>query len=142
MRHQWPSVAAMPLGFWRWPHVSPTTEWADHADGSIGVETDFLDRFEGLRAQVGFALPITSGYRSPAHNAAVSTTGDDGPHVLARAADIRVYGVRAFQVIAAAIACGFTGIGVQQKGDQGQRYVHVDDLPEAPGRPRPTVWTY
>lgn len=34
----------------------------------------------------------------------------------------------------------FTGIGIQQKG--GDRYIHLDNLPNAPGQPRPTVWSY
>jgi hypothetical protein len=39
-----------------------------------------------------------------------------------------------------ALAKGFTGIGVQQKG--GGRFIHLDNLPNGPGQPRPTVWSY
>jgi RimJ/RimL family protein N-acetyltransferase len=40
----------------------------------------------------------------------------------------------------AALALGFTGMGFQQKGNS--RFLHLDDLPDAPGQPRPTVWSY
>jgi zinc D-Ala-D-Ala carboxypeptidase len=39
-----------------------------------------------------------------------------------------------------ALEQGFTGIGVSQKG--AIRFIHVDDLPDAPGQPRPTIWSY
>jgi hypothetical protein len=131
----YPSVAAMPPGSWRWPHIDPATEWACHSDGTIFVVPEFLDRIEELRMRCGFALPITSGYRSPAHNAAVSTTGDDGPHTTGKACDIGVDGVKAFTLISIALQMGFTGLGVNQKGTG--RFIHVDDAHETP-----TIWSY
>lgn len=143
MRYAFANLGAMAPSFWRWPHINPAHEWADHVDGSIVVETDFLDRFERLRAALGYALPINSGYRTPAHNRAVSTTGDNGPHTTGRACDIRIYGARALDLITAARALGFTGFGVQQKETVPllERYVHVDDL-TAPAYPRPGLWSY
>lgn len=143
MRYEFTSVAAMPPGFWRWFHFDPAKEWADKASGKIVVETDYMDRLELLRDQCGFPLPVNSGYRTPEHNAQVSFTGTDGPHTTARASDIRIYGVRAFKLVEAALACGFTGIGLQQKGPIEGRYCHLDDLPEGDlAIPRPMVWTY
>lgn len=143
MRYEFASVAALPVGFWKWPHVSPAKEWADHMSGSLVVETDFLDRFEQLRNTLGFPLIINSGYRTPEHNAIVSFTGDDGPHTTGRACDIRLYGERVLMLISAARALGFTGFGLDQKSTTaiGARYIHIDDL-AAPAFPRPMVWTY
>lgn len=104
------------------------------------IEESFVDRLDELRALVGFALPITSGYRCPVHNARVSSTGADGPHTTGQAADIAVDRQKAYAVLQAAVSMGFTGVGLNQKG--GRRFVHLDTLPNAPGQPRPTVWTY
>ena len=104
------------------------------------LQPDFLQRVQRLRDVVGFALPVSSGGRCPAHNAKVSSTGANGPHTTGRAIDLAVSRLQALLVIAAALKLGFTGIGVQQKGDK--RFVHLDDLPNAPGQPRPTIWSY
>lgn len=101
-----------------------------------------MRKVEALRTLCGFPFPITSAYRCPDHNAKVSSTGRTGPHTTGRAIDIGVRGEQAFKLVQLALQYGttFTGIGLQQKG-QG-RFVHLDDLPNAQGQPRPTVWTY
>jgi uncharacterized protein YcbK (DUF882 family) len=90
-----------------------------------------------LRTRCGFPLPITSGYRSPAYNRLVASTGDDGPHTTGKAADIRVEGVHAFTLISIALQMGFTGLGIQQKGPRESRYIHLDDCHDLP-----TLWSY
>lgn len=142
MRVTWASAAEILPGAWLWPHIDPAREWADSASGALVVETEFLSRLESLRADLGWPLIITSGYRTPAHNAAISTTGEDGPHTTGRAVDIKIHGSRALELIAAATDLGFTGFGLQQRGPVGTRYVHLDDLPSTLTRPRPWVWTY
>lgn len=141
MRSEFASAAELPFNFWRWRHVDPAREWACKGTGKIVVETDFLDLFEKLRGMYGRPLIISSGYRSPEHNAAVSTTGDDGPHTTAQAVDIKIYGSHAFELVALAIGLGFTGVGVSQKGEHAKRFVHLDTL-RAPAHPRPMLWSY
>ncbi len=34
------------------------------------------------------------------------------------------------------------GIGIKQKGDYASRFVHLDDLPNGSGQPRPWCWSY
>ena len=131
------NVNEMPHGFWRWPHFDAATEWACKGTGKIVVVPDFMDRLEELRVRVGFALPINSGYRSPEHNQAVSSSGDDGPHTTGQAADIRVHSLQAMTVLSAALQLGFVGVGVQQKGPHGGRYIHVDTA-----RAVPALWSY
>lgn len=104
------------------------------------IEESFVDMLDELRAIVGFPLPVTSGYRCPPHNERVSTTGKDGPHTTGQAADIAVDRDKAYRLLDAAMSMGFTGIGLNQKG--AKRFVHLDTLRNAPGQPRPTVWTY
>jgi zinc D-Ala-D-Ala carboxypeptidase len=100
----------------------------------------FMDSLEQLRSAYGKPMPITSGYRCPKHNAAVSNTGGDGPHTTGRAADIGVRGSDAKRLLSEALKLGFTGIGINQKGNA--RFIHVDDLPNGATCPRPTVWSY
>jgi hypothetical protein len=85
---------------------------------------------------------LTSAYRCPEYNAFVSTTGDDGPHVLGQAFDVLIYGRHGYKLVELAIAEGFTGIFWMQHGDHGQRYMHLDDLPDAPRHPRPWIMSY
>lgn len=104
------------------------------------IDHAFITELDDLRHHLGFALPISSGYRCPDHNARVSITGRTGPHTTGRAADIAVSHARAYDVLQAAMMMRFTGIGVNQKGSA--RFIHLDNLPNATGQPRPTVWSY
>jgi uncharacterized protein YcbK (DUF882 family) len=131
------SIETLTPGLWRWPHIDAASEWACKGTGRIVVVPDFLDRLEALRMRVGFALPISSGYRSPSHNMDVSTTGDDGPHTTGEAADIRVNGMQALALLGAALQLGFLGIGISQKGPHGSRFIHVDTA-----RDIPALWSY
>jgi hypothetical protein len=71
----------------------------------------------------------------------VSTTGFDGPHTTGKAADILVYGEDALLLLKLALARGFTGIGISQKGDIHSRFIHLDILAQ-PDYPRPFLWSY
>lgn len=105
--------------------------------GENEIQKVFVDRLDALRGIVGFPLIVNSGYRCPVHDAAV---GGAGPHTTGRAADLRVDRERALRVIVEAGRLGFTGFGVKQQG--ASRFLHLDDLPAEPGRPRPTIWSY
>jgi len=104
------------------------------------IADDFVTKLDTLRQRVGFALAITSGYRCPVYNNQVSTTGFTGPHTTGKAADLAVSRKQAYIVLREALAMGFTGIGVDQKGES--RFIHLDDLTEPSHAPRPTVWSY
>lgn len=85
---------------------------------------------------------INSGYRCPAHNAKVSKTGESGPHTTGLAADIRISGKPAYELVAKAIELGATGIGLHQHGPRESRFVHLDTLANSADYPRPVIWTY
>lgn len=123
-----------------WRHFQ-LNEFACHCGcGQNLIDHQFVTELDELRHRLGYPLVITSGYRCPDHNAKVSSTGRTGPHVAGRAADIGVDRTRAYEVLQTALLMKFTGIGVQQKG--GARFIHLDNLPNAPGQPRPVVWSY
>lgn len=94
-----------------------------------------------LRHRFGRPLIVSSGARCPAYNARVSGTGLTGPHTK-DACDFAVAGQDAYELLAIAMDMGFSGIGVSQKGPHSSRFIHVDDLPQEPGQPRPWVWSY
>jgi uncharacterized protein YcbK (DUF882 family) len=102
---------------------------------------DFMDKVQKVRDAFGKAMIVTSAARCPDHNASVSATKSrTGPHTTGRAIDIAVSHKDAHRLLIILMAHGFTGIGVNQKG--GSRFLHMDDLPEAPGQPRPHLWSY
>lgn len=123
----------------RWPHFTEQELACPHCN-ELNMDPEFMGRLVNMRLSLGFAFPITSGYRCPEHNARVSSTGLDGPHTTGRAVDIALRGEQALIVVESARRFGFSGIGVRQHGDG--RYVHLDDLFDAPGRPRPWLWSY
>jgi uncharacterized protein YcbK (DUF882 family) len=106
--------------------------------GVADMNPVFLEWLDNLRHQAGFPLVIASGYRCPAHNQAVSSTGPDGPHTTGRAADVRVDRGRArrLMLLAERMDPPVQGLGINQKGSG--RFLHLDLC----DRPEPTVWTY
>lgn len=133
--------------FWPWPDFSPKemaerSEGWDHGTSPVKVDPELMERLQILRYGLGFPLPVTSGYRGPDYNARVSSTGHTGPHTSGRAADISIHGERAHILLEAAFQVGFTGIGVNQKGPQQARFVHLDILAAGEAQPRPRVWSY
>ena len=86
-------------------------------------------------------MTINSAYRCPKHNAVVSATGESGPHTKS-SYDVAVSGVSALKLITIAHDEGFSGIGVSQKGKHTDRFIHIDDLLNEVGQPRPWIWSY
>lgn len=117
-------------------------EFACNCCGENFIKASFIDQLQRLRTEAGFQFIINSGYRCPKHNRRVSSTGLSGPHTTGRAADVKVSGSQAYQLIALALEHGFTGIGIKQGGDWSQRFVHLDNLEDSEDRSRPRVWTY
>ena len=115
-------------------------ELACHCGCGLLPEKTFQDRIEVLRQRYGKPLIVTSGARCPDYNEKVSHTGRTGPHTKGRAIDFAIRGGDALHLLMLAVTMGFTGIGVSQKG--ASRFLHLDDLPNAEGQPRPWVWSY
>ena len=136
-------IVSSPLDWTRWPNFSER-EFACKGSGLCKMHPGFMDRLQALRTEFGKALRVTSGYRSPAHNAAVSSTKSaSGPHTTGRAVDLAVSHEDAYRLLALALKHGFTGIGIAQKGEPKTRFIHLDDLTPADGHtPRPTIWSY
>ena len=103
------------------------------------IEHELIDKLQALRTACGFPFKITSGYRSADHPVERKKS-KPGTHALGLAADIGVRGQQALEIISKARDFGFTGIGVNQKGNA--RFIHLDISKDSQGRPRPHIWSY
>ena len=104
--------------------------------GKNEMKPEFMAKLQALRTAYGKPMKITSGYRCPQHPIEAKKAAP-GAHASGCACDIGVEGKEAYQILKLALASGFTGIGVQQKGTG--RFIHLDTLE---GGPRPNVWSY
>lgn len=138
----------MPSEFWNDIKYFTSDEFRCQGDQCCGnverMQPAFIMTLDRIRQTLGFPLIVSSGYRCPKHNNAVSSTGYDGPHTTGNAADILLYGAQAHQFIGLAVDANLMGIGIEQKSTtlRGARFIHVDRLSNRGDRPRPWVWTY
>ncbi len=86
------------------------------------LHRDLLDRLQALRDALGRPVIINSGYRNPAHNAAVGGS-PTSYHLRGMGADIRVPGISPQALADAARQVGFRGIIAYAT------FVHVDVRP-------------
>tara|TARA_R110000822_G_scaffold1244_9_gene5594 strand:- start:440 stop:811 length:372 start_codon:yes stop_codon:yes gene_type:complete len=115
------------------------SELADRKTGECLMDPFFMDKIMSLRRKFAAPMQITSGYRSKETNAAVGGA-DTSAHLYGKAVDVLIRGGDAYRLVQLAIAEGFTGIGVSQKGSS--RFIHLDTMPNSAEQPRPTIWSY
>lgn len=121
---------------WRWTHFT-WDEMKCKGSGRNEMDPVFMDLLEEIRVEYGQPMTIVSGYRSPEHNAKVSSTGAKGPHTTGKAVDVAVRGPDAHRLLKIALAHGIKGVGVAQKGKS--RFLHLDMVEN---EHRPWVWSY
>ena len=102
--------------------------------GLAHMDENFMKMLQQLRDKLG-ALPITSGVRCENHNKK-SGGYPKSAHLQSIGADIRIYGPRALALVEEARRIGFSGIGIAQKGEYKNRFIHLDILP------RQALWSY
>ena len=115
------------------------------------MDPDFMELVQTIRTETGIRMPVTSAVRCPVHDRIVGGSGNAGrgPHTKeasssgkAKALDSQVFdSARAFVIVQAAMARGFTGLGILQKGPSERRHIHLDSLSPAEYS-RPRLWTY
>lgn len=126
----------------RWPNFSENElicSASGYENPNVGAFTELMDNVQLLRDYLGFPFQVNSAYRSELHpiEAAKIIAGKRaGLHNYA-AIDIYVPIEYCYDFIAAAIQFGFTGIGVNLKGDLKGRFIHLDRR-TSPSR----VWSY
>ena len=111
--------------------------------GRIAMDEGFMRRLIGLREATGIPMRVASGFRCPAYDGAVGGSGapGSGPHVCGKAIDMALGGEDLPRLMGVALAMGFTGFGLLQKGRHDRRFIHLDDL-SPDEAPRPRIWTY
>lgn len=107
--------------------------------GENKMDPSFLVRLQDIREIFGVPMHISSAYRCPAWNTRKSKSGANGPHTTGRAVDVLVSGNDALRLIRIALERGITGVGVSQKGEYTDRFLHIDDLTDGI---RPHTWSY
>ena len=116
------------------------------ASGLCKMEPDFLEAIQILRKHFGRPLKISSGYRDPTTHPIESAKAQPGVHAYGLAADIIISHGLAYDLLNMVMTLKiFTGIGIQQKGHAGQRFIHIDIATPHNYRMdviRPTVWSY
>lgn len=112
----------VPTHSWPWKNFTPQ-ELACRGTGELLINEHAINCLQALREALGIALTIHSAYRSPIHNARVGGA-PLSQHKFARAFDIGTRNVSADTLMQAALAVGFTGIGVGAK-----TFLHVDTGP-------------
>ena len=93
------------------------------------MDGEFMRMLQTLRDEMQGPLKVSSGFRCEDHNQMVSTTGRNGTPTQARAPDILISGETAMVLFKKARQIGFSGIGLNQKGNHASRFVHLDTLP-------------
>ena len=123
----------------RWKNFELSEFSCSHC-GKNEINESLIDVLQRIRAQVGFGMPISSGYRCGKHPVE-TRKAKPGSHASGLAADVSVSHKQAFDVLKAALRDPeVTGIGISQKGKN--RFIHIDIAPEIEGRPRPHLWSY
>jgi len=112
-----------------------------HGDGKLsGVNQAILDKFNQIQTSAGTPLTVTSGFRDPAHNAAVGGAKNSA-HTRGNAVDVTFGGgiPETLKLIEAASKAGIGGIGVYRPGvlhfdTEGKRAwgpsYHADSIPD------------
>ena len=124
-------------GDWKesWEKFKPDEFKCSHC-GPLEIHEDLLDLLQEARESWG-PLSITSAYRCPIHNSAVSKTGPGGPHTTGKAVDIHVSNSQHRKQLIDYFATKVTGLGI------AKTFIHIDLLYEEDGfEMRPNCWIY
>lgn len=101
-------------------------EFKDPVTGQSEMDPIFMKLLDEARTIAGITFHITSGFRSPSHNAAVGGKKDSA-HLTGQAADIAcVDSVSRFKIVQAALMAGFKRIEV------AAAHIHLDSAADLP----------
>ena len=105
----------------------------DERDSYMNMDVSFLNKLSKARELAAIGFKITSGYRSPAHNAKVGGVPSSS-HTVGRAVDIYApTSTQKYIIINSLLQVGFNRIGV------AKNFIHVDD---DPNKSEDVIWTY
>ena len=105
----------------------------DEIDSYMNMDVAFLNKLSKARELAAIGFKITSGYRTPEHNAKVGGVPSSS-HTVGRAVDIYApTSTQKYIIINALLQAGFNRIGI------AKNFIHVDD---DPSKSEDVIWTY
>jgi uncharacterized protein YcbK (DUF882 family) len=105
----------------------------DERDSYMNMDVSFLNKLSKARELAAIGFKITSGYRSPAHNAKVGGVPSSS-HTNGHAVDIYApTSTQKYIIINSLLQVGFNRIGI------AKNFIHVDD---DPNKSEDVIWTY
>jgi hypothetical protein len=116
--------------------------------GQDEMNDEFMRMLQQLREEAGFAFRISSGRRCQLHNQDISSLKTKaGIHTFGRACDILTGHIntgKVLNLVKLAQNIGFTGLGLNFRGNRKSRFLHVDSRDSSMASPfnQPAIWTY
>lgn len=107
--------------------------------GKDGMTPEFMDVLLAIRIEYDKPMRISSGFRDVSHPLERKKVAT-GEHPRGTCCDVLVSGGDAIRLMQIAIKHGITRIGVQQKGSQESRFLHLGI--GGSGLPNPAIWSY
>jgi uncharacterized protein YcbK (DUF882 family) len=114
-------------------------------DAPVLMDAFFMEKLEELREEWGRPMRLSSAYRTEdnprerskplKYDHLGNPLPKGGMHARGRACDVLVAGADAVELLRLAVKY-FNGIGINQKGEWSQRFIHLDD------RTNPAMWSY
>jgi zinc D-Ala-D-Ala carboxypeptidase len=114
-------------------------------DAPVLMDVYFMEKLEELREEWGRPMRLSSAYRTEdnprerskplKYDHLGNPLPRGGMHARGRACDVLVAGADAVELLRLAVKY-FNGIGINQKGEWNQRFIHLDD------RTNPAMWSY
>jgi zinc D-Ala-D-Ala carboxypeptidase len=114
-------------------------------DAPVLMDVYFIEKLEELREEWGRPMRLSSAYRTEdnprerskplKYDHLGNPLPKGGMHARGRACDVLVAGADAVELLRLAVKY-FNGIGINQKGEWNQRFIHLDD------RTNPAMWSY
>jgi uncharacterized protein YcbK (DUF882 family) len=123
-----------------YPHFTRDEMKCKHT-GFCEMTHAMMSVLERIRTEYGKPMIISSGYRDISHPVERNKP-HPGEHTFGMAADILVHGSDAQSLLYWAVMTGIKRIGVNQKGEMGQRYLHLGIGDRDNGRFPVAVWSY
>jgi zinc D-Ala-D-Ala carboxypeptidase len=111
----------------------------DEIGSGKNMDSNFLAMLDDARGIAGIPFTITSGFRTPSHNAYVggvqpSLQSKGSSHLFGYAADIAAPTSRQkYVIVKSLLQAGFNRIGI------GNTFIHVDNDPD---KDPDVIWTY
>ncbi len=131
------SILIREPGDWKesWENFKPKELSCSHCK-QLMIHAGLMNLLQKARGVLG-PLSISSGYRCPAHNAVISSTGKTGPHTTGMAVDILTSNSQERKQLIDYFANKVTGLGIAKS------FIHIDLLTAEEGfEVRPNCWIY